>query len=231
MCCVCLTCCHVDENALARPQIGHLKQHHVGGHVVDGDSSAFLKAHLLRHGECVVGGRDDHFLPHAVAAHHDDTIPHLREDGGRGGGRTDTVDLLRGSFGWSNKTLQQRKYVFLQLLSSCWHRVNIRKLEVGSPKLLKKHIFTLAIASFEVSGCQVSDFLQTQQSLNRILLVYNNDHFIFQSCKCLFFGLHFSIMVLWVKCSCLAGITLMATSFFSALACYHLLIRTNLMYV
>lgn len=30
-----LTCCHVYKNAFARPKIGHLKQHHVGGHVVN----------------------------------------------------------------------------------------------------------------------------------------------------------------------------------------------------
>lgn len=67
VCAWCPTCCHVDEHTLARPHVGHLKQHHVGGHVVNGESRALLKAHLLGHGEGVDGGHDNEFLPHAAA--------------------------------------------------------------------------------------------------------------------------------------------------------------------
>ena len=79
--CACLTCCHVDEDALPRPHVGHLKQHHVRGDVVNGQSGSFLKAHLLGHGEGTAGGHNDHFLPQAAAAQHDDSITHLREEG------------------------------------------------------------------------------------------------------------------------------------------------------
>lgn len=75
-----LTCGHVYKNALARPHVGHLKQHHVGGQVVDGNSGAFLEAHLLGHGEGAVSGHDNHLLKHAEAAHRDHTISHLREE-------------------------------------------------------------------------------------------------------------------------------------------------------
>lgn len=85
-CWECLTCCHVDQDTLAGPQIGHVEQHDVGGQVVYRHSSTFLEAHLVRHGEGIIRGHNNHFLPHATAAHHDDTIPHLREDG-RGGSR------------------------------------------------------------------------------------------------------------------------------------------------
>lgn len=83
---MCRTCCHVDEDALARTNVAHLKQHHVGGQVVDGESGALLEAHRLGHEEGAVSGRHDHFLPHAAAVQHDDPIPHLREEEDREGG-------------------------------------------------------------------------------------------------------------------------------------------------
>lgn len=69
----------MDEDALARPDVGHLEQHHVGGHVVDGDGGSLLEAHLLGHGEGVAGGQDHHFLPQAAATQHDDSVAHLEE--------------------------------------------------------------------------------------------------------------------------------------------------------
>lgn len=98
MFCMCLTCSHVYKNTLVWPQVGHLKQHQVGGQVVNGNSGAFLKAHLLGHGEGAVSGHDNQFLPHATAAQHDDTISHLREERGREGGRRDRAKLLSGSW-------------------------------------------------------------------------------------------------------------------------------------
>lgn len=69
----------MDENTLARPHIGHLKQHQVGGHIVNGKCSALLEAHLLGHGEGAASGHNNHFLPHAAEAQHDNTISHLME--------------------------------------------------------------------------------------------------------------------------------------------------------
>lgn len=119
--CECLTCGHVDQDTLARPQIGHLKQHHVGGQVVYRQSGTFLKAHLLRHGEGVDGGHNNHILPHATAPHHDDTIPHLREDRRRE--REGWHNQVTGVIGMvviymshcQTETLQQQKYVFSNL--------------------------------------------------------------------------------------------------------------------
>lgn len=82
VCAVCLTGCHVDQNTLARPQVGHFKQHHVGCQVVDGQGRTFLKGHLLRHGEGQVSRHDEHFLPHTAAAHGDHTISDLKRKRG-----------------------------------------------------------------------------------------------------------------------------------------------------
>lgn len=90
-----LTGRHVDEDTLAGPHVGQLEQHHVGGQVVNRQSGTFLEAHLLRHGEGLVGRHHDQFLPHPTAAHSDDTIPHLREDGGT---ETSAAELCISTF-------------------------------------------------------------------------------------------------------------------------------------
>lgn len=74
-----LTCSHVNENTLPGPEIGHLKQHHVGRQVVNRKSGSLLKTHLLWHGESPLSGNHNHFLPHATAAHCNNTISHLNE--------------------------------------------------------------------------------------------------------------------------------------------------------
>lgn len=86
----------MDEDTLARPQVGHVEQHHVGGQVVDGQGSGFLEAHALRHEVGVEGWCDNHFLPQATAHHHDDTIPHLRREEERG--RSDKAKLLTTAY-------------------------------------------------------------------------------------------------------------------------------------
>lgn len=62
-----LTCSGMDEDALVGPQVAKVKQHHVGGDVVDREGGSLLEAHALRDEEGVVCWCHHHLLPQPKA--------------------------------------------------------------------------------------------------------------------------------------------------------------------
>lgn len=74
-----LTCSGVDEDALVGPQVPEVKQHHVGGDVVDREGGSLLETHALRDEEGVVCGRHHHLLPQPEAVQHHHLIADLEQ--------------------------------------------------------------------------------------------------------------------------------------------------------
>lgn len=83
--CLCLylsqhTCSSMDEDALVGPQVAEVKQHHVGGDVVDGKGCRLLEAHALRDEEGVARWHHSHLLPEPEAVQHHHLIADLEQE-------------------------------------------------------------------------------------------------------------------------------------------------------
>lgn len=74
-----LTCSSVNQDTLVGPQVAEVKQHHVGGDVVDREGGGLLEAHALRDEEGVVGRGHHHLLPQPEAVQHHHLITNLEE--------------------------------------------------------------------------------------------------------------------------------------------------------
>lgn len=69
----------MDEDALARPQVAKIKQHHIGGDIVDRKGRRLLEAHALRDEEGVARWHRRHLLPEPKAIEHHHLITDLEQ--------------------------------------------------------------------------------------------------------------------------------------------------------
>lgn len=72
-----LTGSSVNQDALVGSQVAEIKQHHVGGDVVDGQGGRLLEGHALWDEEGVARRHHHHLLPQPEAAQHHHLVADL----------------------------------------------------------------------------------------------------------------------------------------------------------
>lgn len=68
----------MDQDALVGPQVAKVKQHQVGGDVVDWEGSCLLKTHPVWDEEGVAGWNHSHLLPQPKAVQHHHLVTNLK---------------------------------------------------------------------------------------------------------------------------------------------------------